>query len=269
VNIEGEKHNSLPNEMVQPGPISTESQQKSQKIADTFEVIDVQGQKDTGIWVHHPGSEISQAWEPRKGKSRHSDTEILPLETPRSSKELSLHTDSSSSSEESNDGHRTKRGNIFQRGIQKLFHSHSHKHSRNEDSSNSFANSVPSPHSNVKPRHVKRVGVKLVMGDGISSSIISAKTPKFGDADEEVPVSSDSSDEEDSPLPSLHDPSLGRIPISSSFVSRDANDVEVEPENPIGEADSDVAVEQDVEVNSRSERNDEVPIQESLKPSLD
>lgn len=261
VNIEVEKHNSIPSEMAQPAAISTESQERSQKVADTFEAVDVQGQKDTGIWVHHPGSEISQAWEPRKGKSRHTDTEILPLETPRSSKEPSLHTDSSSS-DESKDGHRTKRGNIFQRGIQKLFHSHSHshshKHSKNEDSSNSSAN-APSPHSNVKPRHLKRVGVKLVMGDGISEPLISAKAPKsLGNADEEVDVLSDSSDDEASPSSSLHDASLGQIPISSVFMSRNVNDVEVEPEHPTAEAHSDVAVEQDVDVKSSSEGNEQV-----------
>lgn len=266
VNIEGEKHNSLPSEMAQPGPIPTESQERSQKVADTFEAIDVQGQKNTGIWVHHPGSEISQAWEPRKGKNRHTDAEILPLETPRSSKEPSLHTDSSSSDEK--DGHRTKRGNIFRRGIQKLFPSHSHKHSKNEDGSNSSANSVPSSHSNVKPRHLKRVGVKLVMGDGISEPLISAKTPKpLGTADEEVDVLSDSSNDEDSPSFSLHDPSLGQIPISSVFMPRDVNDVEVEPEHPTAEAHSDVAVEQDVDVKRSSEGNEQLPIQESLKPS--
>ncbi|KAJ8419976.1 LOW QUALITY PROTEIN: hypothetical protein Cgig2_010913 [Carnegiea gigantea] len=264
VNIEGGKRNSLPSEMAQPGPIPTESQERSQKVADTFEAIDVQGQKNTGIWVHHPGSEISQAWEPRKGKSRHTDAEILPLETPRSSKEPSLHTDSSSS-DDSKDGHRTKRGNIFRRGIQKLFPSHSHKHSKNVDSSNSTANSVPSPHSNVKPRHLKRVGVKLVMGDGISEALISAKTPKpLGNADEEVDVLSDSSDDEDSPSSSLHDPSVGQIPIASVFMPRDVN---YEPEHPTAEAHSDVAVEQDVDLKSSSEGNEQVPIQESLKPS--
>lgn len=40
------------------------------KVADIFEPIDIEGQEETGIWVHHPGSEVPQVWEPRKGKSK-------------------------------------------------------------------------------------------------------------------------------------------------------------------------------------------------------
>lgn len=262
VKIEGEKPASLPSKAAQPGPISTEPQKKPQEIADTFEEINVEGQRETGIWVHHPGSEVSQAWEPRKGKSRHIDTEILSSETPKSSKQPS----DSSSSDESKDGHRTKRGNIL-RGIQKIFHRvNSHKHSKNEDHSNSLGVGSPhTPRSNVKARHVKRVGVKLVMGDGVSEPI----TPKpLQNEQEGVSIASDSSDE-DSALASGSlddDSSIGGIPVPSSFISRDAND-ERESEDRTLEASLYVPVGKDVDINSGSEGNKEVPIHKSLKRS--
>ncbi|KAL0362553.1 UNVERIFIED_CONTAM: C2 domain-containing protein [Sesamum calycinum] len=46
---------------------------KSPKVADKFEPIDIDGQPETGIWIHHPGSEVLQVWEPRKGRSRQLD----------------------------------------------------------------------------------------------------------------------------------------------------------------------------------------------------
>lgn len=50
---------------------------KSDKVADAFEPINIEGQQATGIWVHHPGSEGPRTWEPRKGKSRSSDDGFL------------------------------------------------------------------------------------------------------------------------------------------------------------------------------------------------
>ncbi|KAJ0971673.1 hypothetical protein J5N97_019632 [Dioscorea zingiberensis] len=49
----------------------------SKKMADEFEPIDIEGQEKTGIWVHHPGSDVCQIWEPRKGRVRHPETTQL------------------------------------------------------------------------------------------------------------------------------------------------------------------------------------------------
>lgn len=55
----------------------SELSKNSHEFADTFEAIDFEGQKEIGMWVHHPGSDVSQTKELRKGKSRRlSDTEI-------------------------------------------------------------------------------------------------------------------------------------------------------------------------------------------------
>ena len=70
------KRNSFANETDNKNSFSSVSSDKFQKVADNYEPIDVDGQKETGIWVHQPGSEVAQTWEPRKGRSRRVDTEI-------------------------------------------------------------------------------------------------------------------------------------------------------------------------------------------------
>ncbi|KAL4279710.1 hypothetical protein GQ457_03G024910 [Hibiscus cannabinus] len=58
------------------GSCSPISSKKSPNLQDHFEPINIEGQQETGIWVHQPGSEVSQTWEPRKGKASSIETEI-------------------------------------------------------------------------------------------------------------------------------------------------------------------------------------------------
>ncbi|KAK8579325.1 hypothetical protein V6N12_069651 [Hibiscus sabdariffa] len=58
------------------GSASPISSKKSPNLPDHFEPINIEGQQETGIWVHQPGSEVSQTWEPRKGKASSIETEI-------------------------------------------------------------------------------------------------------------------------------------------------------------------------------------------------
>ncbi|KMS98254.1 hypothetical protein BVRB_4g094030 [Beta vulgaris subsp. vulgaris] len=157
-----EKAASHQNEMAEQEPTSTTNPQLT---SDTFEPIDVEGQKETGIWVHHPGSEVAQTWEPRKGKSRLTDTEILSADTPKSSR-LS---DSSSSGDDSKDDHKKRRGNIFQRGFDKVFH----RHHESEDQTTSCEPEAvdPSLHANVKASHIKNVGLNLVVDKDLSGPL--------------------------------------------------------------------------------------------------
>lgn len=178
-----ENPDSLSSEMAEEGSISTASSKKSEKIAGTFEPIDVEGQKETGIWIHRPGSEACQAWEPRKGKSRHTDTQIFPVEATKLSRQScveatkvssqsSLKSDSSSD-DESKPGHRAKLGNKIQKGFHKILQ----KHPKKEDAWNGLGESCSSPRPNVKPIHVKEVGTNLGVGDGLSEPL-SAKAAK-------------------------------------------------------------------------------------------
>ncbi|KAE8720383.1 C2 domain-containing protein [Hibiscus syriacus] len=63
---------SLPAKASDKGSCSNESVNQP----DHFEPINIGGQKETGIWVHRPGSEVLQTWEPRKGKARSIETEF-------------------------------------------------------------------------------------------------------------------------------------------------------------------------------------------------
>lgn len=178
-----EKQNSFATETANKSSFSSASSEKSQRVADNFEPVDIEGQKETGIWVHHPGSDVSQTWEPRKGKSRFIDTQILkepnhvsgdPILTPGSQNNYSSSTD-----ENPDDKHRL---NSVQRGLHKissLFH-----RSPKEDKSNSFKETVPSPHVNIKTVNVKEIGVKLVVEENLAGPTLD-KVPKEVDSSDE------------------------------------------------------------------------------------
>jgi hypothetical protein len=61
-----------PSETMRPASYATQELKSSDenivKMKDEFEPINIEGQEKTGIWVHHPGSEVCQTWEPRKGQ---------------------------------------------------------------------------------------------------------------------------------------------------------------------------------------------------------
>lgn len=140
--------------------------EKSQKLADNYEPIDIEGQKQTGVWVHHPGSEVSPMWEPRKGKSRRLDTEIHRepndlVGSGRSTESGSLNNDSSSSDNNPEEKHRMR---SFRRGLHKIgsvFHRNKGEEPVQED--------YLSPHDNIRSMNAKgMIGVKFVMDENIS-----------------------------------------------------------------------------------------------------
>uniref|UniRef100_A0A0D3ADM8 C2 domain-containing protein n=1 Tax=Brassica oleracea var. oleracea TaxID=109376 RepID=A0A0D3ADM8_BRAOL len=69
----------------------TEDEAKAPRVRDNLEPINIEGQEETGIWVHQPGTEVSQIGEPRKGKSRCVDNNIrgVTLEASTGSNESS------------------------------------------------------------------------------------------------------------------------------------------------------------------------------------
>ena len=73
MDFEEPKNSFEANETTDNSSFSPVPPEKSEKLADNYEPIDIKGQQETGVWVHHPGSEVSQRWEPRKGKSRRLD----------------------------------------------------------------------------------------------------------------------------------------------------------------------------------------------------
>ncbi|KAK7401717.1 hypothetical protein VNO78_13417 [Psophocarpus tetragonolobus] len=142
----------------------------SQKLVDNYEPIDIKGQNETGVWIHHPGSEVSQRWEPRKGKNRRLDTEIRGepndlVVSGNSTVSGSLNNDSSSSDNNPEEKHRM--GSV-RRGLHKIG-SVFHRSRKKEDLPSPIGEDFPSPHANIKSTDAMRTsGVQLVMDDNIS-----------------------------------------------------------------------------------------------------
>ncbi|KAM7260703.1 hypothetical protein ACFE04_011376 [Oxalis oulophora] len=128
------------------------SPERSIKVSEKFEPINIEGQHATGIWVHRPGSEASPIWESRKGKSRRIDSEI--------------HNEIGSNDE----SHEGKHGiHSFFRGIRKItavFHKKEEPFSNLEDNS-----VVRSPYANIKAvNDIKDAGLKFAMEKGNSTA---------------------------------------------------------------------------------------------------
>ncbi|XP_059442812.1 C2 domain-containing protein At1g53590-like [Corylus avellana] len=161
-----DKRNSFASETPNKGSFSSVSSKKSQRVADNFEPIDIEGQKDTGIWIHHPGSEISQIWEPRKGKTRRIDTEIQGepngfMSIPNEAASGSSKNDTSSTDENPDDKRPMK---SVRRGLRKIG-SVFHRSPKKEDHTDNFAEAVPSPHINLRAVNDKEIGVTFVVDD--------------------------------------------------------------------------------------------------------
>ncbi|MED6194644.1 hypothetical protein PIB30_030385 [Stylosanthes scabra] len=179
------------------GSFSSVTAEKLAKLNDKFEAIDVKGQKETGIWVHQPGSQPSPNWEPRKGKGRRLDTEISG-EQNGSSRNLksqangSSKNESCSSPDDDFDQKHPHMGRV-KKGLQKIggvFRKNPKKedqfgsssegvpsprafrrsfNKKGEDLFGCGREDVPSPHDNIRSVNAKGgVGLKFVMEDNVS-----------------------------------------------------------------------------------------------------
>ncbi|KAD6794462.1 hypothetical protein E3N88_05377 [Mikania micrantha] len=147
--------------------------EKSKKLAaDHLEPIDVKGQRETGIWVHHPGDDVAQVWEPRKGKNRLRNSESVT-----GSIQSELSPNDLSSSDESLEENKPKSRNMVKKGFHKvgsLFHrSPKPENDKSINKSRSFKKQededCDSLLKNVRPVNEKGVSVKLVMEDNLLS----------------------------------------------------------------------------------------------------
>ncbi|KAL7218521.1 hypothetical protein ACSBR2_011728 [Camellia fascicularis] len=174
LNYDDEK-TPIVDEKVHKGSFSSGLSEKSLKLADNFEPIDIEGQRETGIWVHHPGSEVSQIWEPRKGRNRLLDSQIHGegsdcIGSVKSSASGSYNNESSST-DESQECSKGNRPNKMMRGIHKIgsvFHRRNSK-SKKEDMSCMMEDLVPSPQPNLKAVNVKTIGVNFILDDNLSA----------------------------------------------------------------------------------------------------
>uniref|UniRef100_M1AG68 Integral membrane single C2 domain protein n=1 Tax=Solanum tuberosum TaxID=4113 RepID=M1AG68_SOLTU len=151
------------------GSLPTEMDKQSSKVADTYEPINIEGQKETGMWVHHPGSEVPQVWEPRKGKSRVIDGEVLGSDADSMGGSFKLRGGGSTRGDDSDEGSGSKKSNLINRGINKIG-SIFHRSQKSEDRSGNLGDPVPSPQANLKAVSAKGIGVNLIMSDSVETT---------------------------------------------------------------------------------------------------
>ncbi|KAF3615288.1 C2 domain-containing protein [Capsicum annuum] len=149
------------------GSLSTELDKQSSKVADKYEPINIEGQQETGMWVHHPGSEVPQVWEPRKGKSQVIDGEVLGSEAD-STGSFKSRAGGSFRGDDSDESNGSKKSNLINRGMHKIG-SIFHKREKSEDKSGNLGE-VPSLHTNLKAVNAKGIGVKLIMDDSVETT---------------------------------------------------------------------------------------------------
>ncbi|EFH68021.1 integral membrane single C2 domain protein [Arabidopsis lyrata subsp. lyrata] len=141
------------------------SSDKAPSVVDNFEPITIDGQEETGIWVQKPGAEVSQIWEPRKGKSRRLDSQIQ-----RNPNDGSLNS-GSSSTDDNQEGSKNPMKSVG-RGLRKIgsvFHRHGKKEefligSIEEEQSQS-------PRINLKAVNQKDVGLNFIVDDNLSGPL--------------------------------------------------------------------------------------------------
>ncbi|XVF18402.1 hypothetical protein REPUB_Repub11eG0018500 [Reevesia pubescens] len=145
------------------------SSKKSRNLPEHFEPINVDGQEETGIWIHQPGSEVSQTWEPRKGKARSIETQIHRVPNDSFGSTISAAsgspTSDCSSAEENPDA--KKRVNRFKRGLRKIG-SVFQRSPKSEGHSGSLGEVVQSPHANIRAVNDKEILVKFVVDENLS-----------------------------------------------------------------------------------------------------
>lgn len=160
---------SFASDTTNKGSFSSVISDKSPSVADNFEPINIEGQEETGIWVQKPGAEISQIWEPRKGKTRRIDNQVQRVPNDGSP------NNESSSTDENQEGSRNPMKSVG-RGLRKIgsvFHRHGKKEefligSIDEEESQSQSQS---PRINVKAINRKDVGVNFIVDDNLSGPL--------------------------------------------------------------------------------------------------
>ncbi|KAK9074133.1 hypothetical protein SSX86_006730 [Deinandra increscens subsp. villosa] len=163
---------------LEPDPIQKEA--RPDPVVDDFEPIDVGGQRETGIWVLHPGTEVPQVWEPRKPKSRVPRSSGSVGSSPSCTTSGSC-LDGAGLSDDSHEGNKSARSRV-KRGLSKIGlalnrtlktevdKSTSFKKMYNENSWESSSPSPsPSPHQNIRAVNENGVRVNLVMDGNMSS----------------------------------------------------------------------------------------------------
>ncbi|XP_047954520.1 C2 domain-containing protein At1g53590-like isoform X1 [Salvia hispanica] len=179
---------------------SSTASDKSPKAGDTFDPIDVEGQSETGIWIHHPGREVTQVWEARKPKNskHHEISRQVQVEFGDSVGGRTSGQNEGSSADENSDSNKPQSGNPVKRGLKKIG-SVFRRSPREADKATSPRESEPSPKDNFNTTassNLKKGGVKVIIDDSVVPP--PSKTQK-GDEKDVQPPSSKTPREETGP----------------------------------------------------------------------
>lgn len=142
------------------------SSDKSPSVVDNFEPINIEGQEETGIWVQKPGAEVSQIWEPRKGKSRRLDNQIQRNPNDGSP------NNGSSSTDDNQEGSKNPMKSVG-RGLRKIG-SVFHRNGKKEEfliGSIEEESQSQSPRINLKAINQKDVGLNFIVDDNLSGPL--------------------------------------------------------------------------------------------------
>uniref|UniRef100_A0ACD5Y1R8 Uncharacterized protein n=2 Tax=Avena sativa TaxID=4498 RepID=A0ACD5Y1R8_AVESA len=135
------------------------------KMSDEYEPVDIEGLDKADVWVHRPGSDVTATWEPRKGRVRCQDSQILRendacSDSPRSS--MSSQT-SNSSTEEPASGKAHRHLHRVKRGLVKLAGAMRHKSPKNGSDDETPRCEVS--RQNIQPVGESRVSVTYVVDE--------------------------------------------------------------------------------------------------------
>ncbi|XP_037483913.1 C2 domain-containing protein At1g53590-like [Triticum dicoccoides] len=143
-------------------------------MTDEYEPVDIKGLEKAGVWVHRPGSDVAATWEPRKGRARCQDSQILRendgcSDSPRSS--VSESQTSNSSTEEPASGNKSHRHlRKVKKGLVKLAGAMRHNKNSKNTSDDEESSPCETPHPNIRPVGESRVLVTYVVDEDARSS---------------------------------------------------------------------------------------------------
>ncbi|PIA41571.1 hypothetical protein AQUCO_02200187v1 [Aquilegia coerulea] len=174
-----ESTNADASETVKDASDFTASSKKDRELADDFEPINIEGQQQAGIWVHRPGSDVGQTWEPRK-RSRQADIKIQKEDNDSIASPCSgasgPNDNCNSSSDENGEGNKSKLGSV-RRSLRKIG-SVFHKNPKMDDLSISGEPSPTTEHVNLRAVNERGTRVNIVRDSetsGVAREMKSAK----------------------------------------------------------------------------------------------
>ncbi|RZC65089.1 hypothetical protein C5167_008780 [Papaver somniferum] len=145
---------------------------KAEKMVDKYEPIKIEGRQQTGIWVHHPGSDVPQIWEPRKRNNRLADIKIHRVEntSTNTSAETGWNQKSGNDSNENEEMSNSKSLLTVRRGLRKLSLAFNKIHTR-KDSRIISPSPSPTPRPNIRAVNERTTKLKVIVDDEMCEAI--------------------------------------------------------------------------------------------------